>query len=261
VAARFALGGPRGTTILRNRHFGPFGPTLDVYRRAANPSPAPAVLLVHGGGWSGGGKRRMAPVAKAIARAGMVAVNVGYSLAAPGWAGYPRQPDELRAALRWMRRNSGRLGVDPRRIGALGSSAGGHLAALLATHGQGGRPATGLGAAVLWSAPLDLPALAPHRMLGPAAENLLGCELAACPERWAEASPLAHVTPGDAPLLLVNSRREMVPAAQADAMAGRLAAASVPHELLLLDGHAHGRDYAPLVLDRSVAFLREWLLR
>jgi acetyl esterase/lipase len=262
VGARFALDGPRGTEVLRNRHYGPFGPTLDVYRRTGLPGPAPAVLLVHGGGWGGGGKGRMAPVAIALARAGMVAVNVGYSLAAPGFAGYPRQPHELRAAVRWIRRNAGRIGVDRRRIGAFGSSAGGHLAALLATRGAGPTTAGArIGAAVLWSAPLDLPMLARHRMLGPAAANLLGCHLAACAQRWAEASPLAHVTPDDAPLLLINSRREMVPAAQAEQMAARLSAAAVDHELWLLEGHAHGREYAPLVLDRSVAFLRERLLR
>jgi len=258
-AARFALDGRRGTTVLRHRRYLGDGPTLDVYRRAGIRAAVPAVLVVHGGGWAGGGKRRMAPVAQAIARSGMVAVNVSYTLADWGRPGYPVQPDQLSAAVGWVRRHAARLGVDRDRIGAFGSSAGGHLAALLATsaHGRWGEPP--IDAAVLWSAPLDLAPLAGHRMLGPAAELLVGCPLAACPQLWSEASPLAAVSPGDAPLLLVNSRRELVPVDQPLRMAERLAAAGVPHELWLLEGSAHAREYMHRTLRRSVEFLKEWL--
>jgi acetyl esterase/lipase len=259
-ASRFALDGPRGIAVRRMRVPDPLGPRVDVYRRAGDVPPRAAVLLVHGGGWSGGGLGRMDPVARAVARAGMVAVNVGYTLASPWAAGYPRQLDELHATVRWIRRAAGRLGVDRRRIGALGSSAGGHLASLLATTGDGPLHAgTRIAAAVAWSPPLDLPALAGHRLLGPAATLLLGCPPDACPGRWAAASPLAHATPDDPPLMLVNSRREMVPAAQSEAMADRLSAASVPHELRLLEGSRHGREFADHVLADSVAFLRRWL--
>jgi acetyl esterase len=239
---------------------GPLGPRVDVYRRAGDRPPRAAVLVVHGGGWSGGGRGRMAPVARAVARAGMVAVNVGYTRSSPLAAGHPRQLDELRATVRWLRRDARRLGIDRRAIGAIGSSAGGHLASLLATRGEGrlDRGAR-IAAAVAWSPPVDLPALADHRVLGPAATLLLGCPAAACADRWADASPLTHVTPDDPPLLLVNSRDELVPATQAEAMAARLAAAAVPHELWLLDGGAHGREYAGTALARSVAFLWRWL--
>jgi acetyl esterase len=262
VHARFALDGPRGIAIRRKRGFGPLGPTLDVYRRVGDTAPRPAVLVVHGGGWSGGGKGRSAPVAMALARAGIVAVNLGYTLAAPGFAGYPRQPAELRAAVRWIRRNASRLGVDPRRVGVFGSSAGGHLAALLATRGRGSLQ-TGARVAALatWSAPLDLGPLAGHRLLGPAAAKLLGCPLASCPDRWREASPLTHVTPDDPPSLLFNATREMVPLSQAERMSARLAAAAVPHELRLLAGRAHAREYADRVLGQTVAFLRRELRR
>jgi acetyl esterase len=260
VGVRFALGGPRGIQIRRNRFVGATGANVDVYRRAGDNLARPAVLIVHGGGWSGGGKGRTVPVARAIARAGMVAVNLAYTLAAPGVAGYPRQPSELRAAVRWIRRNAVRLGVDRTRIGSFGSSAGGHLAALLATRGQGPLDrGTRVAAAAVWSAPLDLPALAGHRLLGPAATQLLGCAVQTCPERWADASPIAHVTPDDPPLLLVNSLREMVSADQSERTARRFAAAAVPHELWLLEGHAHAREYSHRALGRTVAFLRREL--
>jgi len=259
-AARFALDGRRGTSVLRHRRYLGDGPTLDVYRRTGIRRAVPAVLVVHGGGWAGGGKRRMVPVARAIARAGMVAVNVSYTLADWGRPGFPMQSDQLEAALRWVRARAWRLGVDPDRIGAFGSSAGGHLTALLATGARRPTAQAPIDAAVLWSAPLDLPAVARHGLLGPAAELMVGCALTACPQLWAQASPLNAVSPGDAPLLLVNSRREMVPVDQPLRMAERLAAAGVPHELWLLEGSAHAREYQHRTLRRSVEFLREWLL-
>lgn len=260
--ARFALDGPRGTVVRRNLRFGPLGASLDLYRRAGTPNPAPAVLVVHGGGWTGGGKRRMHSVSIALARHGFVAVNVGYELAAPGYAGFPRQPRQLRAAIRWVRRNADRLGVDRERIGALGSSAGAHLAALAATQGEGPLSSGArLSAVVGWSAPLDLPPLAGSMLLGPAARTLVGCGMIDCPERWIDASPLTHVSPDDPPMLLANSLSEMVPAGQAERMADRLASAGVPHELLLMPGHRHARDYGPAVMDSSLAFLRRWLSR
>ncbi|MEX2024578.1 MAG: alpha/beta hydrolase [Thermoleophilaceae bacterium] len=259
--ARFALDGPRGIRVARNLPYGPLGPTLDVYRRAGARRPAAAVLVVHGGGWGGGGKGRMAPVSLALARSGFVAVNVGYMLATSWAAGFPRQPLQLGSAVRWIRRNADRLGVDPRRIGALGSSAGAHLASLHAMRGEGPLTrGTRVAAVVGWSAPVDLPAIAGHHLLGPAARTFVGCSMRTCPERWTAASPVTHVSPDDPPMLIVNSLREMIPVTQAERMAEGLSGASVPSKLWLLEGHRHARDYQRTVLDGSLAFLRRWLL-
>lgn len=263
-SARFALGGPRGTIVQRNVRFMPLSlddPVIDVYRRAGQRG-APAVLLIHGGGWHGGGKRRMASVARAVARAGLVAVNLDYTLADAYRPGFPGQLREVDSAVRWIRRNARRLGVDRTRVGALGSSAGGHLATLLATSGTGPLSAGGrVAAAVAWSAPLDLPGLSGHLMLGNAARTLIGCGPWTCPATWADASPIAHVSPDDPPLLLVNSRQEMVSVRQPVAMAERLTSAGVPHELWLLEGRRHAREYADTALERSVRFLRDKLLQ
>jgi acetyl esterase/lipase len=260
VSARFALDGPRGLLVRRAVPARGAAAGVEVYRRAGERRDAPAVLLVHGGGWSGGSKARMAPYARRLARAGFVAFNAGYTLAAPGLPAYGVQPRQLRAVVRWIRRESDRFGVDRRRIGALGSSAGGHLAALLATDGRGPRGGGArLAAAVTWSAPLDLSSLAQHHMLGPAATRLLGCPLSACPDRWAATSPLAHVDPGDPPMLLFNSRRELVPLRQSLEMSARLTAAAVPHALRIVEGNRHARDYAGEVWRETIAFLREEL--
>jgi acetyl esterase len=146
-------------------------------------------LVVHGGGWRSGDKDRMERVSRAVAEAGFVAVSVNYSLAASWRPGYPRQPNELRIAVRWIRRNSYRLGVDGGRIGALGS-AGGHLAALLATRTSGNLSAGDrVRAVATWSAPPDL-VRPDHASLVPMIETFLGCRSDVCLRR--RDRPLPH---------------------------------------------------------------------
>ena len=228
---------------------------LDVYRRA-DAGLRPAVIVLHGGGWRGGTRGHTAPLSEALARAGFVAVNVDYTLSTLWRPGFPRQLREVRSAVRFVRRNAARLGVDPRRIGAIGSSAGAHLSALLGTVGRG---SLGVGArvraAVLWSAPLDLLALDRHPLHG-IVDQLVGCVPRACAGRRLDASPTHHVSPDDAPMLIVNSERELVPASQARRMAARMTRAGVRNRLWLLPGGGHARDYEHVMLGPSIAFLR-----
>jgi len=234
------------------------GPTLDVHAAAGVADPAPAVLVLHGGGWSSGDKTVIAHVARAIADAGMVAVNVNYTLAAPGRRGFPTQLNELRAALRWVRRNAARIGVDPTRVGALGSSAGAHLAALLATTGRGRLTNGGrLGAVVSWSGPFDLRAAGLRQRVGGKIAGFLGC--LACPRRAGAASPITHAGPGDPPMLLIGSRRELIPTSQAVRMSNRLRIGGVPSRAWILPGTLHAPRYAPTVLGPSIAYLRRRL--
>jgi len=238
----------RPAPVLRDiPYLAPGGPVLDVHRPAA-AGARPAVMVVHGGAWSAGDKAAIGHVARAVADAGMVAVNVNYTLTAPGRPGFPRQSGELTGAIDWVRANARRIGADPDHVGALGSSAGGHLAALVATT----RPGQ-LDAVVTWSAPFDLAAPKLRRRLQAKIAGYLGC--APCPRRAAAASPLTHAGGGDPPLLIVNSRRELVPADQARRMAARLRLAGAPRQLLLVPGRLHAPHYSPAVLGTSLDFL------
>ncbi|MBB4660701.1 alpha/beta hydrolase [Conexibacter arvalis] len=229
--------------------------TVDVHRPPTARARAglPAVLLVHGGGWFSGDKRKMAPIAETLAAAGFVVFNVNYTLATPYRPGLPVQRRDLRRALDWVAHEAPRFGADPRRIGALGSSAGGNLAALLATGAWA--PAQRLRALATWSAPLDLARL-PHGQLRGLAARFTGCPRLVCRARIAGASPLRHVTPWTPPTLLVNARRELVPSRQAVEMAAALDRAGVDHELLIVPGALHGRHLAPQALGATIAFLR-----
>lgn len=235
---------------------GPGGPALDIYRPPGG-SRRPAVLAIHGGAWVAGDKGDVAPTALALARAGFVVFAVGYDLAGPDRAGFPRQLRQVRAAIRFVRRNAGRYGADRRRVGALGISAGAHLAALAGTTGRGPlwRGAR-LGAVASWSGPFDLrsPRL---RRLVPEISWFLGC--GGCPRRAALASPLARVSAGDAPTLIVNSAEELIPASQARDMARRLRAAGVHTRLLILPGSLHAPLFEAEAIGPTIRFLRSRL--
>jgi acetyl esterase/lipase len=231
---------------------------LDVYR----PDGArrlPAVIVVHGGGWRTGDKRDWAREGRRLAAGGFVAFVVNYRLACTDLANplcgfhHPAQPNDVRAAYRWVRAHGRTYGADPKRIGALGGSAGGHLSMLIGTTRKGG---TGkLGAVISWSGPTRVLAGIP----GGAIENYIGCPSSACPRRYADASPLLHVTSDDAPTYLANSRHEQLGLSAATTMAEALTRAGVPNQLRVLEGSRHSKAYADDVWDESVAFLHRYL--
>lgn len=104
----------------------------DVYDPPAvlAPRPRQAVLVIHGGGWQYMSRHDVAPLARAIAERGLVAVAPDYRLSPV--APWPAQLRDCEAAVAWVASNAESLGVDAAKIGVAGGSAGGHLAAMLA---------------------------------------------------------------------------------------------------------------------------------
>jgi acetyl esterase/lipase len=144
--------------VRRTLAFGPAGleQSLDVFTSDVAPlTPRPTVLLIHGGGWQIGDSTEWEDEAVELVRSrGWTAVSLNYRLA-PG-ARWPAQLADADAALALLRERAGELGIDVDRIGAIGDSAGGHLAALL------GEPAPGrdaLRSVVTWSGVNDLAAV------------------------------------------------------------------------------------------------------
>jgi acetyl esterase/lipase len=220
-----------------------------------------AVIAVHGGAWLHNDRAVFAPIAADLARrSGFVVLNIEYPRAPAGGDLYARQRSAVEQAVRWVRDHAGSLGIDPRRVGALGGSAGGNLVALVGTGGSGSlRSGTRLGAAVTWSGQLDL-----EHLRGANATNVktyLGCDLATCPDTWALTSPIDHVNHGDTPMLLFGSRGDSTPPSQSTGMASALRAAGVDSRAIVLPGSRHGQQYAATAMDRTIAFLRKHLAR
>ena len=107
---------------------------LDVYapRKAApNAAAYPVVLFIHGGSWTSGNKNIYTFIGRRLAKQGVVAVLINYRLAPP--VHVPEQAADCARALAWTVQNIKQYGGDPARVFVMGHSAGGGLAALLAT--------------------------------------------------------------------------------------------------------------------------------
>jgi len=233
---------------------------LDVYQPARKGKNRPAVVVVHGGGWTAGDKSWFAQQGNQLAERGFVAFSINYRLA-PAHT-YPAAVEDVEAAVEWVRKHAKEYGVEAKRIGTLGGSAGGHLVGMLATAGKGSLTAGHrVAAAVSWSGPMDFVSLAPVAATnaGRSFSTFLGCLPDACPDTYAAASPVTHVDKTDAPMLIVNSTMELVPQSQADAMKAALDKAGVANQAIILPGRAHSRAYSNHVWDQTVTFFENYL--
>jgi acetyl esterase/lipase len=231
--------------------------------------PFPAVILVHGGGWTGGDKSGgpkkaayMVPMHEPLERARFAWFSINYRLA-PKYR-YPACIEDVETAIRWIKSHAAEYRIDPRRIAISGESAGGHLVALAAVRAD---ESTRLAAIVPFYGPFDLSApLKPGEPVHPAVVALFG---PMTPEEpllaiRREGSPLLHVKRGLPPFLLVHGTGDKtVPYEQSIALQEKLGEAGVPCELLTIQDGAHGminwENLAPDYKERIVAWLKRTL--
>lgn len=195
---------------------------LDLFAPRARPlrgKSYPAVLVVHGGGWRSGSPRQHWPLAQQLAARGFVVATAEYRLS--GEAPYPAALLDLRAAVRYLRAHARALRLDTAQVAVWGFSAGGQLAALLATTAAGPPP----------NGTTDLPCWPHHRstvqalvdvdgilaFVHPesgegddsrgtsAATAWFGVPLAGHAALWQQAGALAHVSAATPPTLFINS--------------------------------------------------------
>jgi acetyl esterase/lipase len=247
---------PRGTTVLRDMPYvtdGHARQRLDLYlpRNAARP---PLVILIHGGAFRGGSKSH--ENAARWLREGYAVAAVDYRLS--GDAVFPAQIEDCKAAVRWLRANAGRYGYDPARFGVYGTSAGGHLAAMVGT--TGGPSAFDVGehpdvssrvqAVVDNYGPTDFLQMDAHRLPegqvhdapdSPESE-LIGGAIQEHPDRVRAASPITYISADDPPFLIVHGDRDpLVPHHQSELLVAALEQAGVPATLYTVKGGGHGR--------------------
>lgn len=241
---------------------------LDVARPKTKSEPLPAVILIHGGAWAGGKKEDFAGLAKQAVRKGFVAVNVEYRLAPKHR--FPAQVEDVKCATRWVRAHAQENQIDPDRIGALGMSAGAHLALMLGVmddddglDDSGGWTdhSSRVHAVVSYAGPTQLVG-----EFGPVSTAILNSFLGGTnqelPDAYRQASPISYVTPDDAPVLLFQGTKdELVPYNQAIMMMEKLSEQQVPGriEILIGAGHGWGPKEAQRTIDAGFDFLHEHL--
>jgi len=231
------------------------------------PGPVPAVVIIHGGGWTKGNHELFRPLAGALAAHGYVAASVGYRFA-PRHK-FPAQIQDVKCAVRWLRANAERYHIDSDRIGALGFSAGAHLALLLgltqpkdALEGEGGNAeqSSRVQAVVNIAGPTNLTRPEWPETTRALIFDLLGGSREQLPDVYWAASPMAYVHRGAPPVLTIHGTADpVVPYDQARLLHAALRRAHVGSRLEPLHGKGHGDNWTAENQNRSATLIREFL--
>ena len=222
---------------------------LNMARPKTGNGPFPAVVCIHGGGFRAGTRDGYNALCAQLAERGYVAVTVSYRLA-PKYQ-FPAAVHDVKAAVRWLRANAEKYGIDPDRIGTTGGSAGGHLAQFLGVtsdvekfEGNGGNAefSSDVKCVVNFYGPSDF--TKSYDASVDAAEVLplfLGGNLQEQRHRHIESSPLYWVTPDAAPTLCIHGTNDKYVAhEQAVWLIDRLSASDVEARLMTIEGGDHG---------------------
>ena len=229
---------------------------LDLVRPGNGNGPHPALIFIHGGGWSGGNRQEFSLKIKLAAERGYVAVTVDYRLTSifvqdgPKANRFPVQIHDVKCAVRWLRANAEKYNIDPARIGAYGDSAGGHLALLLgltdSSDGLEGNCgnlnlSSKVQAVVSRAGPTDLQLFFENIYAGRAAvTRLIGGSPEEMPEEYRAASPITYVSENDPPVLTIHGDQDgTVPPKNAELLDERMKEMGISHTLIMVEGARH----------------------
>jgi acetyl esterase/lipase len=237
----------------------------------------PAVLWLHGGGWERGDKNGNSG-ALLLADAGFITASIFYRLS--GDAPFPADIEDCKCAIRYLRANAKKYGIDPNRIGVAGASAGGHLAELVATAGEeAGLEGSGgwagvssrvqAAAAYYGVSDFTVGALQFQHHTGKVVVKLFRGDEKEKPELYRKASPLTYVSKNSPPLLLAHGEKDdLVPFEQSVKMADAYRKAGRPVEFIAVKNAGHDFEQVgpePLspsvdeVHQRTIVFFRHYL--
>jgi acetyl esterase/lipase len=225
---------------------------IHVARPVGRSDSLPLVVYVYGGGWQHGNPDQGLWAIAGLALRGYVAAAIDYRLSHE--AAWPAQIEDCKCCIRYLRAHADEYGLDRDRVGAVGPSAGGHLAAMLGTsahrpelEGDGGWPEqrSDVQAVVDWSGPVDLLHMATYQGTTHSRETwvarMLGGPVATEPKTVRSASPLTYITPAAPPFLVIHGDRDLVvPPNQSQILDAALRAAGVPSRLVRLPKTGHG---------------------
>lgn len=219
---------------------------LDLYYPpGAMRTDRPAVVFIHGGGFTGGDKAeyRSASVSADLCRAGYVVVSCNYVLGTKAKLGvWPQNIADCREAVRWLRAHAKELGVAPARIAVAGGSAGGYLALMVGLSddrtGPGGDPSAPVSAKV--AGIIDMYGVVNFSKHGKG-------DVPGIPAEAQQAYlPAYQADPRDPPVLILHGTADpTVDIAQSDELAAALVAAKVRFDYVRVTDAPHTFDLHP----------------
>jgi acetyl esterase/lipase len=241
-------------------------------------TPTPAVLWIHGGGWERGDKNGNSG-AQLLANEGFVTASLFYRLS--GDSPFPADIEDCKCAIRFLRANASKYGIDPDRIGVAGASAGGHLAELVATadqsaglEGDGGWPNVSsrvqAASAYYGASDFTVGAMQFQHHTGKVIVKLFRGTEKEKPELYRKASPIFYVSKDDPPLLLVHGKQDdLVPFDQSVRMADAYRRIGLPVEFIPVENAGHDFEHvgdAPIspsvetIHQKTIGFFKLYLV-
>jgi acetyl esterase/lipase len=228
---------------------------LDLYVPEKADAPLPLIVWIHGGAWLGGDKAG-GPAMPQLKR-GYAVASINYRLSQE--AIFPAQIHDCKAAIRWLRAHAKENNLDPKRVGVWGSSAGGHLVALMGTSGdvkelegdEGNLDQSSRVQAVCdWFGPTDFCQMAAHALpdskldhdaAGSPESKLIGGPIQENKDKVAKANPIPYVSKDDPPFLIMHGDKDpLVPHHQSEILAEALRKAGVQVTFETVKGAGHG---------------------
>ena len=224
------------------------------YAKSKPSSKRTAIIIIHGGGWRSGNRTLHYPLAQRLAKRGYVCFTPEYRLSTE--ALYPAAVFDIKAAIRWVRKNAKNYNLDEDKIVVAGHSAGGELAAMMgATNGiesiEGNGCHKKISSKVNAVINIDGIVAFIHPESGEgddskrisAATNWFGYSKTENPALWKQGSPLTHVGPNSAPTLFINSnvtrmhagRRDYINLLNQYRINSHIIAFNAPHSFILFN--------------------------
>jgi acetyl esterase/lipase len=214
--------------------------TFDMYLPAKRTSKTKTLILVHGGGWSGGDKADMNPIKDLVRQdlPNVAVININYRLATANNKPYPMQVDDITAVIEYLKSNKTKYTISD-NFGFIGTSAGGHLA-------------------LLWSYAFDsdkninmvCSIVGPTNLTDPAYLNNTSPELQSLLDLFGvdasipfleEVSPLHRATASAPPTILFYGGQDpLIPTTQGTALKDKLQTLNVTHQFTLYPNAGHG---------------------
>ncbi|MEO8415387.1 MAG: alpha/beta hydrolase [Ginsengibacter sp.] len=221
---------------------------LDMYKPKNLVKPAPLLVFIHGGGWTGGKRADYLVYLVAFAKKGYITATVSYRLVKDSV--YPACVEDITDAVQWLFKNGDKYGYDPDRIALIGGSAGGHLA-LLGAYGWRKPGATNDTAVSVSGRHIK----AVVDLYGPAdfttefaknnstVTNFLGHTYKENSELFTEVSPVHYLDKTDPPTMILHGTSdETVPVSQSDELKEKLDSLGIPNVYVRLPLWLHTMD-------------------
>jgi len=245
------------------------GLTLDLYVPKNSKNETPCIIVIQGGGFRPQNGQRFKPFAEHLAKNGFAAALISYRGSPDHLHG--ETLEDVKASVRYVRRIAGKNGINGQRIGAMGGSAGGTLAALLAVTGSESDAQSQIQAAVCFAGVFDFVsrftdkeqlALQPrHKTKIVDNGKWIGTPFSTTDKDWLTASAITHVDPNDPPILFLHSRDDStVPWPQSRDMHRVMSQVQIASEIKVYETGGHGvRPVGQNPLDDMIAFFQKHL--